>query len=87
MNKRSLSLEIKDSKDNEFKGQQIQRTTNYTTLKKGHSKSITDYVIRAQNAATTLNAADEVVSDSLLVAIVSKEVLDDYTPFLAVITQ
>ena len=56
-------------------------------MKKGHSKSITDYVIRAQNAATTLNATDEVVSDSLLVAIVSKEVPDDYTPFLAVITQ
>ena len=58
-------------------------------MKKGHSKSITDYVIRAQNAATALNAADEVVSDSLLllVAIVSKEVPDDYTPFLAVITQ
>ena len=56
-------------------------------MKKGHSKSINDYVIRAQNAATALNAADEVVSDSLLVAIVSKEVPDDYTPFLAVITQ
>ena len=56
-------------------------------MKKGLSKSITDYVIRAQNAATALNAADEVVSDSLLVAIVSKEVPDDYAPFLAVITQ
>ena len=56
-------------------------------MKKGHSKSITDYVIRAQNAATALNGPDEVVSDSLLVAIVSKGVPDDYTPFLAVITQ
>ena len=56
-------------------------------MKKGHSKSITDHVIRAQNAATALNAADEVVSDSLLVAIVAKGVPDDYTPFLAVITQ
>ena len=56
-------------------------------MKKVHSKSITDYVIGAQNAATTLNATDEVVSNSLLVAIVSKEVPDDYTPFLAVITQ
>ena len=64
-----------------------QKLLNYTTLKKGHSKSLTDHVIRAQNAATTLNAADEVVSDSLLVAIVAKGVPDDYTLFLAVITQ
>ena len=64
-----------------------QKLLNYTTLKKGHSKSLTDHVIRAQNAATALNAADELVSDSLLVAIVAKGVPDDYTPFLAVITQ
>ena len=56
-------------------------------MKESHSESITDYIIRTENAATVLNAADEAVSDSLLVAMVLKRLLDDFTPFVEVITQ
>ena len=56
-------------------------------MKESHSESITDYIIRTENAATVLNAADEAVSDSLLVAMVLKGLLDDFTPFVEVITQ
>ena len=56
-------------------------------MKKSHSESITAYIIRTENAAAVLNAADEAVSDSLLVAMVLKRLLDDFTPFVEVITQ
>lgn len=47
--------------------------------------SVTDY--RAGNATTALNVAIETLSDLLLVAMVLKGLLDDYTSFVAVITQ
>ena len=56
-------------------------------MKKSHSESITAYIIRTENAAAVLNAAEEAVSDSLLVAMVLKRLLDDFTPFVEVITQ
>ena len=65
----------------------VSQLLKYTTLKKGHSKSIIGYIIGAKNAATALNAAYEVVSDSLVVAIALKGVPGDYTPIVAVITQ
>ena len=55
--------------------------------KKSHSESSIDYIIRDENTATTLNDVDETVSDLLLVAIMRKAIPDDYTPFVAVITQ
>ena len=58
-----------------------------TTLKKSHSESISDYIIWAENTVTALNAADKAVSDSLLVVIVLKGLPEDYTSFVAVITQ
>ena len=55
--------------------------------KKSHSESSIDYIIRDENTATTITVADETVSDLLLVVIVLKGLPDDYTPFVAVITQ
>ena len=56
-------------------------------MKKSHSESISDYIIWAENTVTALNAVDKAVSDSLLVVIVLKGLPEDYTPFVAVITQ
>ena len=56
-------------------------------MKKSHSEFITDYIIRAENAATALSAAEKAVSDSLLVVVVLKGLPGNYTPFMAVITQ
>ena len=41
-----------------------------TTLQKSASETITDYLLRAENSATSLRAVNEQVSDSLLVAMV-----------------
>ena len=56
-------------------------------MKKSHPKSITDFIIRTENAATVLNAADVALNDSLLVAMVLKGLPDDFAPFVEVITQ
>ena len=58
-----------------------------TTLQKSHSETITDYLLRAEQAATSLRAAKEQVSDSLLVAMVLKGLPDDYNAFVAVTIQ
>ena len=58
-----------------------------TTLKKKESEDVTDFVIRAESAATALKAANETVSDALLVAMVLKGLPEEYKPFIAVITQ
>ena len=70
LDERSLSLVMWDEKDNAREALRILRA-NYarsgkprilslynqlTLLKKRHSESITDYIIRAENAATALNA-------------------------------
>ena len=101
MDKRSLSLVMCDAKNYEREALRILRAhyaesrkpriislyNQLTTLKKSHSESINDYIIRAKNAATALNAADKAVSDSLLVVMVLNRLPDNYTPFVAVITQ
>ena len=57
-----------------------------TTLKKSHSECITDYSIKVGNAATALNATNEMVKDSISVGMVLKGLPDAYTPFAAVIS-
>ena len=101
LDERSLALVMRDAKDNGKEALSFLRA-NYagsgkpriitlynqlTTLKKSHSENITDYFIRAENAATALDAADEKVSDSLLIAMVLKGLPEEYTPFVSVITQ
>ena len=61
--------------------------TELATLKKNHSESITDYLLHAENAATSLRAVKEQVSDSLLIAMVLKDLPDEYKAFVAVTTQ
>lgn len=48
---------------------------------------MTDCTIRAETTTTALNIANEGVSDSVLVDVVLKELLNKYTPFVTVVRQ
>lgn len=48
---------------------------------------MTDCTIRAETTTTALNIANEGVNDSVLVDVVLKELLNKYTPFVAVVRQ
>ena len=50
-------------------------------------ESVTDYIIRAETASTSLKNAGENISDSLLIAMVLKGLPNEFTPFSTVITQ
>jgi len=77
---RSLSLVMRDAVDDGRKALQILRDryagkgkpriitlyTELTSLQKMSSESITDYVIKAETAATALHNSGENISDSLL---------------------
>lgn len=98
---RSLSLIIRDAKDNGKQAIKILREhylgtskpriialyTELTSLKMGDDERCTDYVIRAETAATSLKTAGETVSDSLLEAMVLKGLPPDYKTFCTVVTQ
>ena len=98
---RSLFLVMRDAKDDGRKALQILRNhymgkskprvlalyTQLTSLQKGHAESITDYVLRAETAAASLKSADEIVSDSLLIAMVLKGLPEDYKTFSAIVSQ
>ena len=92
---RSLSLIIRDGKDdgrksldilNEHylskgKPKVISLYTELTSLKKGDNENVTDYMLRAETAATALKTAGEVISDSLLVAMVIKGLPVEFKSF------
>ena len=73
---RSLSLVMRDAKDNGRKALQILRNhymgkskprviapyTELTSLQTGHAESITEYVLCAQTAAASLTLVDEIVT-------------------------
>ena len=98
---RSLSLIIRDAKDDGRKALQILRDhymgtgkpriislyTELTSLKMNTNETVTDYVIRAETAANSLKQASEVVSDSLLIAMVLKGLPSSFKTFSTVITQ
>ena len=98
---RSLSLVMRDAKDNGRKALKILRNhymgkskprvlalyTELTSLQKGHDECITDYVLRAETAAASLKSAGETVSDSLLIAIVLKGLPAEYKTFSAIVSQ
>ena len=98
---RSLSLVLRDAKDkgrealailrehylSKGKPRVIALYTELTTLKKAESESVTDYMIRAETAATSLKTAGEVISDSLLIAMILKGLPPTYKPFTTVVTQ
>ena len=98
---RSLSLIIRDAKDDSRKALKVLREhyqgkgkpriialyTQLTSLRKGENESTTDYIIRAETAATALKAAEEVISDGLLIAMVLKGLPKNYKMFTAVVIQ
>ena len=58
-----------------------------TSLKKQPSEQLTDYIIKAETAATCIKNTGEHVSDSLLIAMVMKGLPPAYKPFVVFITQ
>ena len=98
---RSLSLVIREAKDNGIKALDILREhyigkskpriislyTELTTLIKGSEEVCTDYLIRAETAATSLKNAGETISDQLLIAMILKGLPLDYKTFTTVVTQ
>ena len=98
---RSLSLVIREAKDNGKKAMDILREhyigkskpriislyTELTTLIKGSEETCTDYLIRAETAATSLKNAGETISDQLLIAMILKGLPQDYKTFTTVVTQ
>ena len=98
---RSLSLVLRDAKDNGREALKILREhylsrrkpriislyTELTSLKKSNGESVTDYVIRAETAYTSLKSAGETISDNLLIAMVLKGLPPEFKPFSTVVTQ
>ena len=98
---KSLSLIMRDAKDNgkgaikilrdHFMGSSKPRIislyTELTSLKKSGTETVTDYMLRAEGAATSLKNAGEQISDSLLVAMCLKGLPDEYQAFSTVIAQ
>ena len=101
LDERSLSLVIREAKDDGRKAFKILREfyagsskprvitlyNQLTTLIKRESESVTDYMIRAEKAASALRSADEQVSDALLIAMTLKGLPDEYKAFVAITTQ
>lgn len=97
----SLSLVIRAAKDDWKKAIQILREyymgtskpriislyTELTSLKMEENKSVTDHLIRAEKAATSLKSANEVICDSLLVTVVLKGQPPSHKTFSTVVTQ
>ena len=101
LDEKSLSLVMRDAADDGRKALNILRAhyagsgtpriialyTELTSLTKQRHETVTDYVIRAETAATALKNAGESVSDSLLIAMVLKGLPDTYKSFVVVVTQ
>ena len=96
-----LSLIIRDARDDGRKAMKILREhyigcskpriislyCELTSLKMMATESVTDYVLRAETAASRLKQAKETVSDSLLIAMIVKGLPESYNPFTTVISQ
>lgn len=92
LDERSLSLIIREDKDdgrNAFKilrelyagsskARVITLYNELATFVKRESESVTDYMTRAEKAASALRLADEQVSDALLIAMTLKGLHDEY---------
>ena len=99
LNDRSLSLVIRDARDDGRKALEvliqhyqgkgkpriISLYTELTSLKKQENEPIVDYVIRPESFATALRNAEEAISDALLIAIVLKGLPSEYDTFATVV--
>ncbi|KAL6471867.1 hypothetical protein MHYP_G00205170 [Metynnis hypsauchen] len=61
--------------------------TELTSLKKADNETVTDYIIRAEKAVTSLRNAKEVISDGLIIAMILKGLPESYKPFAIHIAQ
>ena len=98
---RSLTLIIRDAKNDGKKALKVLRQhyigeskpriislyTALTCLIKKDDETVTDYVLRAETAATFLKNAGETISDSLLIAMILKGLPECFKTFSTVITQ
>ncbi|KAL2086590.1 hypothetical protein ACEWY4_017649 [Coilia grayii] len=98
---KSLSLVMHEATDDGRKALQILRChyasqgkpriialyTELTSLKKAANETVTDYIIRAEKAVTSLRNAKEVISDGLIIAMIVKGLPESYKPFAIHITQ
>ena len=98
---RSLSLVMRDARDNgrealkilrsHYRGKGKQRIiclyTELTTLVKSSTENVTDYLLRAEKSSSALLNAGETISDGLLVSMVLKGLPPQFKSFVAVVTQ
>ena len=74
-----------------YKGSTHQRAISMwnalSSLQKHPSEQLTDYIIRAETAATSLKSSGEIVSDTMLIAMVMKGLPPSYKPFVVFVTQ
>ena len=98
---KSLSLIIRDASDDGKEALKILREhylgrskprvialyTELTSLTKTPEQDVTDYIIKAETAATALKTAGETISDSLLIAMILKGLPQEYKTFSTVISQ
>ena len=98
---RSLSLVMRDANNKGKEALEILRQhylgtgkpriitlyTELTSLRKSTTETLTDYIIRAENAATSLRSSGETISDGLLTAMILKGLPVDYKSFSVFVTQ
>ena len=98
---RSLALVIREAKDDGRKALQVLREhyqgkgkprvialyTELTSMSMKEGEAVTDYILRAEKASAALKAADEVISDGLLVAMALKGLQESYKTFSTVVSQ
>ena len=101
LDERSLQLIMNDAKDNGRDALKVLRQhyasiekprvlTLYeelTTLRMHDNEDITDFIIRAERAATGLRSAKETISDNLIIAMILKGLPEAYKPFVVIHTQ
>ena len=98
---KSLQLIMRDARDDGRKALSILREhycgkskpriltlyTELTSLRLLSGESVTDYMLRAESTVTSLKSAGEVISDSLLIAMILKGLPASFSAFATVINQ
>ena len=101
LDERSLQLIMNDAPDNGREALKVLRKhfvstekprilklyEELTTLRMNTDEDVTDYLIRAERAATGLNTAGENITDNLVIAMLLKGLPEEYKPFVVVHTQ